>query len=177
MVNVKSLLFLAFAASAIAAPIDSAESIEAGVAQVDTTPVEVSNSLFDTTYHCRKSTDKAKTNNKGATIADISKSKALASAKWAGATNGGTLSGYPKVFDNKGGLKFAKPCNKKGHTIYEFPIEIGQKNNYPKDSKKGNTNPGPIRVYYDQHFNFCGIATKPNVDNSGAPHLCDASLL
>jgi hypothetical protein len=48
MVNVKSLLFLAFAASAIAAPIDSAESTEAGVAQVDTTPVEVSNSLFDT---------------------------------------------------------------------------------------------------------------------------------
>jgi hypothetical protein len=48
MVNVKSLLFLAFAASAIAAPIDSAESTEAGIAQVDTTPIEVSNSLFDT---------------------------------------------------------------------------------------------------------------------------------
>ncbi|KAH8691610.1 Ribonuclease/ribotoxin [Talaromyces proteolyticus] len=176
MVNVKSLLFLAFAASAIAAPIDS-EITEADVAQADTTPLEVSSTLLDTSYHCKKSTDKAKTNNSGALIADISKKKAMESAKYAGATNGGTLSGYPKVFENKGGLQFAKPCNKKGHTVYEFPIVIGQKSNYPKDSKKGNTNPGPIRVYYDQYLNFCGIGTKPNNDNSGAPHLCKAALL
>lgn len=99
----------------------------------------------------------------------------MGSAKWAGAVDGKTASGYPKRFYNKGGLHFAKPCNMKGHDIYEFPILKGQKTNYPKDSKKGSANPGPIRVYYDQHFNFCGIGTKPNDDNSGNPHLCTTS--
>lgn len=124
-------------------------------------------------YYCRKSTDAAQTNNNGALIAQISKNKAMASAKWAG--YGKTASGYPKRFYNNERLNFAKPCNMKGHDIYEFPIIIGQKTNFPKDSKKGAANPGPIRVYYDQHFNFCGIGVKPNDDNSGHPHLCTTS--
>ncbi|EEP82003.1 predicted protein [Uncinocarpus reesii 1704] len=119
-------------------------------------------------YHCRESTDKKKENNKGALVANISRDKARKSARKAGLKPG--KSGYPQRFYNRGGLKFAKPCNKKKHDIYEYPIVADQRSDYPKEQK--GANPGRVRVYYDQYFNICGVGLKANKDNSGNPHLC-----
>ncbi|PGH21297.1 hypothetical protein AJ80_03347 [Polytolypa hystricis UAMH7299] len=153
------LLSFLLAASALAAPTNLESELQSDV-----------NVLFarDKDDQCRESTDKDKKNNKGALVVTISRDKALASAKRAGLKAG--KSGYPQRFGNLGGLQFAKPCNKKGHDVYEYPIVKDQKSDYPKEQK--GANPGRFRVYYDQYLNFCGIGIKANKDNSGNPHLC-----
>ncbi|KAK2743089.1 hypothetical protein FQN55_007540 [Onygenales sp. PD_40] len=161
MLRFKVLLFaFLLAAIALAAPTASESELQSGEEDL--------NFLFarDKDYACRESTDKAKKNNKGKLVENLSKDKAVAAAKKSGLKAG--KSGYPQRFSNKGGLKFAKPCNKKGHDIYEFPIK--KSGNYPKEEK--GANPGRFRVYYDQYYNFCGIGMKANKDNSGNPHLC-----
>ncbi|KAK2811869.1 hypothetical protein FQN50_001907 [Emmonsiellopsis sp. PD_5] len=174
MLGFRVLLFaFLLAAIAIAAPTASESELQSGeedlnflFARDKLGPLLTHANPFQD-YACRESTDKAKKNNKGKLVENLSKDKAVAAAKKSGLKAG--KSGYPQRFSNKGGLQFAKPCNKKGHDIYEFPIK--KSGDYPKEEK--GANPGRFRVYYDQYYNFCGIGMKANKDNSGNPHLCN----
>ncbi|KND86394.1 hypothetical protein TOPH_08971 [Tolypocladium ophioglossoides CBS 100239] len=110
---------------------------------------------------------KAGKDNDGQLYGDISQDKAIGYFRDA-KTNSGS-SGYPKPFDNKGGvMKFAKGC---GKDVWELPVLANGKP-YDYNKKKEGNSPGPMRVYYTKDLKFCAIGAKQNPDGKGNPHNC-----
>ncbi|KAH8660325.1 Ribonuclease/ribotoxin [Xylariales sp. PMI_506] len=147
MVNVSYMLTMLFAAAGMANPTAFPE-LDARSGQV---------------YTCNKGA-----NNDGAFIGKVSQDKAIGYFRDA-KTKTGTASGYPKPFENNGGvMKFASGCT---GNVWELPVlASGQPYQYAK--KKDGNNPGPMRVYYTSDLKFCGIGAKSQDDNSGPPHNC-----
>ncbi|OJJ78711.1 uncharacterized protein ASPGLDRAFT_62359 [Aspergillus glaucus CBS 516.65] len=116
------------------------------------------------TYTCKKGNQ-----NDGAVVGTVSQDKVIGYLRQAGTKKG--ASGYPTTFTNNNNvIKIPSGCTKK--QLWELPVLANGKP-YDINKKKGDNNPGPMRVYYADDLTFCAVGVKENPENnSGNPHNC-----
>lgn len=126
--------------------------------------ISLTQNEFEQTYTCKKGNQ-----NDGAVVGTVSQDKVIGYLRQAGTKKG--ASGYPTTFTNNNNvIKIPSGCTKK--QLWELPVLANGKP-YDINKKKGDNNPGPMRVYYADDLTFCAVGVKENPENnSGNPHNC-----